>query len=202
MADGSLLVSPEAMERIGGRRELRSLLAADRHSPTFSGPTERPASVRIAGPKDEQACLDLLLLDLAANAAHIAVVDEIKVMEQIRIGTRGRGGFTGVIDGPDGKPVAITILVSCQWWWSQGWFLQEVVNFVHPEHRNSRHADDLLNFAKSISDDMSKGMGTNVWLLCGVLGAWRVQSKLALYRRKFVQAGGAFLYPAPPIKEG
>lgn len=204
--DGSMTILLDALSRFGrgdagrGRKELRLLMAAEPEGATMSGPTERPTSVRMATEADEQACLALLRLDLAANAAHIAPVDEEKVLATIQTGTRRRGGCVGVIDDKDGKPVAIIILTPCQWWWSNGWYYMETVNFVHPDHRKSRHVDDLLDFSKWASDQMTKTMGTRVWLLCGVLGGWRVQAKIALYRRKFWQAGAAFVYPAPPLK--
>jgi hypothetical protein len=211
-----MVVSEEQLRRFGngdamaGRRELRLLLELDSdpvHA-VHNGPTERPTNVRIAGPADEQAIHDLLLLDLNENAAHIAPIDsgldeapgapESCVAETIRAGTRARGGLCGVIDGPDGKPVAVIILHPTRWWWSRGHYWFEVVNFVHPDHRRSRHVDDLLNFARWASDAQSQAMGTRFYLICGVLGAWRVRAKIALYRRKFRQAGSAFAYPAPP----
>ena len=203
--DGSLLVSVEMLEQFGGgdakrgRADLRSLLAADRASPTFSGPTARPASVRIAGPADEEALLALLMDDLRVNAEHMAIISEERVMFHIQSGTRQRGGVVGVI-GPVGAPVACVILVPFQPWWSNAWWLQEVVNYVHPDHRRSGHVDALLDFIKWASDDMTKGCGYRVPVLCGVLGAWRVRAKMALYARKFWTAGICCIYPAPPMR--
>ena len=203
--EGAMLIPVETLARFGGgdaavgRRELRSLLAAERTSPTHSGPTKRPESVRIATPADEMDVFELLIHDLADNAAHIAPIDEAKVLETIRSGTRQRGGFVGVIGRP---AIAVVVLVPYQWWWANTYFFQEVVNYVHPDHRRSRHADDLLDFSKWATDEMTRGFGYQVRLLCGVLGAWRVQAKIALYRRRFWQCGAAFVYPAPPIKEG
>lgn len=199
---GGMFISQEALARFGGgnaatgRKELRALLAAERESPAYSGPTERPQSVRIAGPADEADILALLKLDLAANAAHIAPIDDEKVLAHIQTGTRRRGGFVGVI----GKPaIAVVILIPFQWWFSNGWYFQEIVNFVHPDHRKSNHASDLIDFSKWASDEQTRGFGYRVWLLCGVLGAWRVHAKVALYRRKVWQAGIACVYPAPPV---
>lgn len=201
--DGSMLVSVEALARFGngdpaqGRKDLRLLLAAERETPAWSGPTARPQSVRMAVPADEEALLALLLTDLKANAAHIALVSEERVMHHIQAGTRRRGGVVGVI-GPVGAPIACVIIVPIQWWWSNSWHLLEVASYVHEDHRRSRHVDDLLDFAKWVSDDMSKGFGYLTPLICGVMGAWRVRSKIALYGRKFWQVGAAFIYPAPP----
>lgn len=204
--DGGMVISKTALERFGcgdasrGRKDLRAFLAIDRDDPVFVGPTEKPAAVRIAGPQDEAALLELFLMDLRDNAEHIAPIDEEKCRLHIEAGTRGRGGIVGCIDGPDGKPVALTILLQMQWHWSQGWFLQELTMFVHPDHRRSNHADDLLAFIKWASDQMSRRAGSRVYTLCGVLGAWRVLRKISLYRRKFALAGVACIYPTPPQK--
>lgn len=208
-SDGSLTVSVEYLTAFGGgdpaegRKQLRLLLMnhMERDRSSYStGPARSPESIRIATPRDEDALMDLVRIDLLANAAHIAPLDEERILAHIQTGTRRRGGQVGVIDGPDGKPVAVSVLIPQQWWWSSGWFFQELVNFVHPAHRNSHHAEDLLDFTKWQSDRLSKLMGYRCWLLCGVLGAWRIQSKIALYRRKFMQAGAAFIYPAPPVR--
>lgn len=203
--DGSMLVSVEALERFGGgsakrgRADLRLLLAAERESPVWSGPTKRPESVRIATIADEQAILALLLEDLSHNAAHIAAISEERVLEHIQVGTRTGKGVVGVI-GPVGAPVACLIIIPIQWWFSNSWHLLEVVNYVHPDHRNSAHASDLLDFAKWVSDTQTKNFGYLTPLVCGVMGAWRTRSKIAVYARKFWQVGACFLYPAPPMR--
>lgn len=207
--DGSLLITKEQLARFGdgdaerGRRELRLLLAnsEERDSGTYYGPTpDPPASVESAKPEDEPAILALLMLDLRANAEHIGLVDEKKVLEHIRAGTRGRGGITAIIRDTDGTPIAVTILIPFQWWWGNGWYFFEIVNFVHPDHRKSRHIDDLLQYERWAADEATRLTGTRHHLLCGVLGAWRVQAKIALYRRKFKQQGAAFVYPATAVR--
>lgn len=204
-AAGGLYVSAEVLARFGegdaavGRKELRALLAADKASPAHSGPVnDPPASVRIAGPRDEEEILKLLVLDLETHAAKIAPVDQEKVLEYIRCGTRQRGGFTCVI----GRPiVAVMILVPTQWWWSQGWFWQEQVAFVHPDHRNSRYASDLLDYAKWVSTSFTRKTGTPWRLLAGIMANWRMHGKIAFYRRKVWQTGALFLYPPAPNGE-
>lgn len=207
MTDGSLLITAAQLARFGngdateGRKQLRLMLENESDRPEHQ-PTEIvcPKTIRMAGPDDEPAILDLLLQDLRENAEHIAPVDEARVMETIRAGTRQRGGLVAVIDGPDKKPVAVTILHPVAWWWSNGFHWFEIVNFVHVDHRRSHHADDLLKFQRWASDSMSKKMGAQFYLVCGVLGAWRVRAKIALYRRYFQQAGAAFVFPTPPAR--
>lgn len=199
---GGLYVTVEQLMKFGngdaarGRRELRSFLSTDRDGPTFHGPTEKPKSVRLAGAGDEQALLDLLMIDLRENAAFVAPINQARVLEMIQVGTRFRGGFAGMILGTDGKPVAVTILHPQQWWWSQGWYFVEVVNFVHPDHQRSQHINELIAFGKWVADEQTRGFGYQVHLLCGVLGIHRFWTKTAMYRRKAMQVGAAFIYPA------
>jgi hypothetical protein len=200
---GGLYVTAEQLARFGGgdaakgRRELRSFLVVDQDGPIFNGPTVRPSTVRIATAADEADLVELLRVDLAENAAFMGPMDDGKILETLQVGTRLRGGFVGVIDGPEKRPVALVVLHPQQWWFSNGWYYFEVALFVHPDHRRSRHIDDLLNFERWVVDEHSRHMGYRVYLLCGVLGARRTRSKIALYRRKFAQAGAAFVYPSP-----
>lgn len=206
LEDCSLVVTEEQLRRFGGgdaaygRRELRALLSKEPDGKDEQPVTDCPKSVRIAGPRDEEACVDLWLMDLRENAAHVAPIDPDKVLTNIQQGTRRRGtGIVGVIDGPEKAPIALVVLHAMQWHWSQAWFWQEMCTFVHPDHRRSGHADDLLQFQKWWSDEGTKGFGYPVHVLNGVLGAWRVQGKIALYRRKFRQVGAVFCYPAPKM---
>jgi hypothetical protein len=161
------------------------------------GPAVKPASVRIAVPADEEAVMELLLADVRDNAERIAVVDPERIRWHLRMCTEMKGGICGVIDGPEGKPVAVCVLIPQQWWWSREWFMQEVVNFVHVDHRRSRHIHDLIAFERWVADAQSTGFGHRVYVIMGVLGLNRVREKAILYRRKMRQVGWAFLYPCP-----
>jgi GNAT superfamily N-acetyltransferase len=201
--DSSLLVTEDQLRRFGdgdakrGRAELRALLAAEKDSTTFVGPAAQPTTVRRAEITDEEALLELWLMDLRSNAEHVALIDEAKVLENIRSGTRGRGGILGVIDDKQNGPIAMVLLQPVQWHWSQAWFLQEMVLYVHPDHRKSHHADHLAEWSKWAADEMTRHFGYRVHLLNGVLGTWQIHRKTAFYRRKFQQVGTVFLYPSP-----
>ena len=206
--DGSIVVSEEQLRRFGGgdanygRRELRALLSKEPSGPEYdSQVTECPKSVRIALPRDEKACVDLWLMDLRDNAAHVAPIDPDKVTETIQCQTRSRGLVTvGVIDAPNGEGiVGLCVLAALQWHWSRAWFYQEMCTFVHPEHRRSTHYASLLDFQKWVSCEMTRKFGYPVHILNGVLGTWRVHGKIAVYRRKFRQVGAAFIYPPPKM---
>ena len=204
LKDGSMVVSREDLELLGGgnadkgRYQLRLMIKMERDRTPFLGPSTRPTSVRWPTQADEPAMLDLLMADIAENAACVAPPNENRVMEHIQLCTRKKLGAGGVIDGKDGKLVGCVLLMPNQWWWSKQYFYQEVVLFVHPDHRKgTSHIQDLLQFQRWWVDEQSKGFGFQVYLLCGVLGVNHVREKTMLYRRKFRQVGTAFLYPSP-----
>lgn len=207
LEDGSLVISPEYLAKIGrgsidkGRNQIRLMLKLEVDHPVAEGPTEKPKTVRGGGPADEQAILDLLLLDVAENAARIAPPNEERILGHIQNATQRRGGLVGVIDSPDGKIVACCLMASMKWWWSEQIFVQELVLYVHPDHRQSNHLNDLLQFQRWAVDAWTKDFGFRVYLLCGVLGVHKVREKILMYRRKFRQAGAAFVYPSPFERE-
>jgi len=208
LADGSLVVSPEQAARFGdgnpraGRAQLRAMIsdAADGRA-IYNGPTERPVTVRIASIADEPALVELMVVDLKENAERVASIDEERILDHIQGATRRRGGVCGVIDGPDGKPVAVVMLQPFSWWFSRQLYYMEIMNFVHPDHRRSRHANDLLQFMRWWTDAMSKEFGYRVYLICGVLTARRVYAKKLMYKRQFAEVGGCYCYPSPGWKE-
>jgi len=203
LSEDGFTVSAEHLRRLGrgdikaGVRQLRLILAAETERKPIRGPAEKPATVRLGTEADETAILDLLLLDVVENAAHIAPASPEQILAQIQIGTRQKGGFVGVIDGEDGAPIAVCILHPCQWWWSDQIYLGDVVNYIHPDHRHSRHVDDLLEFEMWAADAMTAQYGHRVYLQCGVLGTKRLHAKLMLFWRRFTEVGRAYLYPAP-----
>lgn len=153
--------------------------------------TLRPTSVRVAIPRDERRILDILHLAHEENA--VAPISERKVIEAIQKGTRPsaeRGyGIIGVIDGPNSIE-GIIMMMMCQWWYSDAWHIEEYCNFVHPQHRNSPHAKDLINFGRWSSEQMSMP------LFMGILTSTRMAAKIRFYRRQLIQRGAMFVHNA------
>lgn len=188
-------------DRDAGLRQLRLILACETERKVSAGPTARPGNVRLAGPGDEAAILSRLLEDVAENASHIAPPSEDRI--RTYIDTETRRSIVGVIDGNDGLPAAICVLIGAQWWWSDHWYLMEVCNYVHPDHRRSTHIDDLIDFERWLSDQWSEQYGYRVYLMTGVMGTRRLRAKIAMYWRRMTEVGRAFLYPPPPpFREG
>jgi hypothetical protein len=197
-ANGAV-VTAEQLVRLGmgdrdaGLRQLRLIIAAETDRKVSKGPIAKPGTVRIAGPDDEDAIISRLLEDVAENASHIAPPSEARIRAYL-----GAGAIVGVIDGDDGRPAAICIVVGAQWWWSDNWYLMEVCNYVHPDHRRSSHIDDMIDFERWLSDQWSMQYGYRVYLVAGVMGTRRLRAKIALYWRRMTEVGRAYLYPPPP----
>lgn len=200
------LVTNEQLKMLGGgdikhgRRMLRTLIMDERERKPIMGPTERPANVRIATVDDEQGIFDLLILDVEESAEVVAPRDPDKIIAQIHRATRDRLATIGIIDGPDGFPVATIGLFNDQWWWSQSWHILKLWDFVHPDYRQHSYAKDLIHFGEWWSDALTRQFGYRVYTLAGVLGTKRVRDKIRLYKRLTNMVGAFFLYPAPPEK--
>ncbi len=202
--DGGMIISAETLGKLGrgrrndGRRWLKTWIDNEINAKPINGPTEKPANVRIGTVADELGLHRLMMLDVEENARAIAEPCPDKVMEHIQAGTRRRGAILAMIDGPKGEPVACMNLQPFQWWWSKAYFLQEVWNYVHPDHRASKHADSLMKFARWASDNMTAQYGNRVYLLQGVTSKDNVQKKVAFYSRYGNYIGSFFIYPDAP----
>jgi hypothetical protein len=200
-ANGAVITADQLMrlgegDRNAGLRQLRLIIACESERKVSKGPIVKPGNVRLAGPDDEAAILSRLLEDVSENAAHIAPPSEAHI--RAYIDTQSRRSVVGVIDGDDGRPAAICVLVGAQWWWSDHWYLMEVCNYVHPDHRRSSYIDDMIDFERWLSDQWSEQYGYRVYLVAGVMGTRRLRAKIALYWRRMTEVGRAYLYPPPP----
>jgi len=101
------------------------------------------------------------------------------------------GGYIGVIGEPGNLKGMIGLLLD-QPWYSRDFQLVEIFNFVHPDHRRSTYAKQMIEHAKSYADKL------DLPLLIGVISNHRTEAKVRLYRRQLPKAGEFFLYyPGP-----
>jgi len=155
--------------------------------------TPKPSSVRVATVTDEDALFPILMMAHKENGT--MPVSEFRVWEIIRNATRRnrpkeeRTGYNviGVIDGPK-EIEAILSLELARMSYSDNWHLQDICNFVHPDHRKSNHAADLLEFGKWISDQMGFP------LLIGILTDERLAAKKRFYQRRVKECGALYLH--------
>ena len=146
-------------------------------------------TVRIAGMDDRVGMLSLLDLMHAENG--VASLCRPKMEAALDRGLRRDKAVIGVIGAPDKIEASIGLFCH-EWWYSSDTHLEDCWNFVHPLHRRSNFARELLGFAKKAADDLG------VQLLIGVLSTERTQAKVKLYERIFgPSAGAGFVYPRP-----
>lgn len=166
--------------------------------------TDKPTTVRIATIGDEDAIYDLLTGPgglYEENA--LFAMSPVKVRQTIaagcarykgKLGERGGPqGIIGVIE-QDGKIVASIGAGFTTFWYTEAWMLSEFWNHVHPDHRTSNHANDLIDFGKWCSEQLG------IPLHMGIISTHRVKGKVRLYQRKIRYMGGYFMHGVPDEK--
>lgn len=152
------------------------------------------AGVRVARPEDGEAIYQAL--KLAHDEHGMFKVSEAKTRGMIQRLTTARfdpdtgaqilpAGFVGVIDGP-GYLEGLIVLMFAQYWYTDSWHLEELINFVHPDHRRTTHAKRLLEYAKW----WQRGLG--IPLIVGIITQRRLEPKMRLYQRQLPQIGALF----------
>ena len=147
------------------------------------------SEVRIATPADRDGMIDLLHMMYAENG--VASLSVAKMLDFLDRGLSRDKAIIGVVED-DGVIKASIGLFAHSWWYSEDYHIEDCWNFVHPDHRKSTHAKDLLSFAKKAADDLG------VQLLIGILSSERTAAKVRLYEKFFGPSLGAgFVYPSP-----
>lgn len=159
--------------------------------------TDRPKNVRVATANDQDEIFRLM--KAAWDEQPIAPFYEPSVKATIKralIREPGQKdiGVVGVIDGPTGLEGYMCAFIT-PWWFSnpeipEGWRLEELTNFVHPDHRRSNHAKDLIQFAKWLSENIG------LILIMGIMASERLAPKIRLYERQIKPMGGLFYHNA------
>lgn len=142
--------------------------------------------VRKARPSDRDTVLDICRQNHVENGQFglsmrkvEGMVDKAFSNEGCIIGTVGQGrNVEGII-----------MLLIAQFWYTDDWCLEEIMNYVLPEHRRSTHAKDMIAFAKRCSDEIQ------IPLVIGVVSNERTKAKIELYRRQLGEpVGGYFMH--------
>lgn len=118
-----------------------------------------------------------------------------KVTDIVDRAFRDEGAIIGVIKG-NTKIEALILMVISQFWYTDDWGIEELVNYVLPDCRRSTHAKDLIEFGKRCSDELG------IPLTIGIVSNERTRAKMELYRRRLGEpVGGYFIYPRPKENE-
>lgn len=114
-----------------------------------SVPAQFPAGVRLAQPGDEAGLLELFLLAHHENGWGGVDVQHVRRVIGMATGQNEEGVVVGVIAGPERVEAALGLTLTKQWYGTDAdWFWTEMLVYVHPEHRRSRHAVRLMRFAQ------------------------------------------------------
>lgn len=141
--------------------------------------------VRLAQLEDRAEIERLILLLHSENG--LFSISERKVKGLLDRYFDAQGAVIGCI-GEVGEPVAAIYMGLDQLSYTDDWALIEQFNFVHPEHRRSNYARQLIAYAKLVSDQM------HVPLMVGILSNKRTEAKVRLYEEMLGKAGGYFLH--------
>lgn len=201
---GGYRITDDQLKRLGngdvkrGRRWLRLLMSDVAEPRKIVGPTPRPTEVRLGKPTDDLALFDMLIASYRENASNLYPIAPDRVVEDVQRATHNReGGIAGIIDDPTGKPIAMILLGAQRWPCSNAWYLQASHNYVLPEHRKSRHAENLIKFARWCADEWSRGFGYAVYLGLSCTAQTNVEAKVRFFKRHAAQVGAMFMYPDP-----
>lgn len=201
----AMLVKLGRGDAMAGRRLLRTLIDIEVVHEPINGPTPKPDNVRLATIADEASLVELLRLDVAENAAHIAPSDDEALFTLVQAATRDIHNLgpakpsIGVIGSPGQIEGAIFLQLQRWFWSSEHWFVEERLTAVRPDCRKSRHAADLIRFARWFVDAMSEHTDVRVRLVLSVVATVGAGPKQAFFGRMLNRVGAIYSYPAPDL---
>lgn len=112
--------------------------------------TDFPKGVRLAQKGDERRLYDLLVMAHAENG--FGTMDERVVHETIQAATERKGYVIALVDGPERIEAAVGLRPAKLWYCSahvpSNWYWTDLLFYVHPLHRRTRHAVKLFRFAQ------------------------------------------------------
>ena len=147
--------------------------------------------VRVAGPQDLQALMELALAACEENG--FVDPNPNKLAHELWPALHLDHGTIGVIGEPNKQIEAAVLLRIGAMWYSDQMVVEEKAIFIHPDFRDAKgeRAKKLCRFSKSVADSL------NIPLMIGVLSNERTKAKVKFYEKEFGKASGAyFLYGA------
>ncbi len=152
-----------------------------------------PSIVRTADSRDEEAIIAMCLRLHEENG--LFRVDQDKVRARIHAILHPdqapwlMPGIIGVVGSVDALEGMIILNISSMWYATDDdRHIEEVLNYVPPEHRKTTHAKALIGFAKDCAEKL--GMP----LLIGVQSTHRMEAKVRLYQRQLPKLGEFFMF--------
>lgn len=152
--------------------------------------------VRLARPDDADAVVSLL--EKQHEEAGVFQFDGELVRDIVNRLTVDRvAGVVGVIDGPTQVVATVGLTLMPGAWYTRERTLYELWSFVHPDHRRTTHAKNLIAFSKECVDRTTQA-GCPLAYFSTVKVGQGTQRKLDLYGRQASQVGTFSLYLYTP----
>lgn len=175
-----ILMTAPAKEEMFKRREVYGRYAKPFggsfvHAGGLTKPTHKPLNTQIADLRDFVEVKELCLLLEKENGS--ASLFEPALDDLLGRALTHQNAIIAVVKTPEGKTVGCACLALDQWDYSLSWHYSEMWVFVHPEHRKSGYALDLINFCKWWAEQ------TGIPVTVGIMSKVRVKAKLRLYSR-------------------
>lgn len=154
-----------------------------------------PSIVRSATPFDAPEIWRLFLqthrengiFELAPNKV-TTFMDRALHPDRIPAWDTGPRAQIGVI-GPTGRLEGVAFILISSWWYSDELHLEELLVFVDPECRKSRHAIVLVEWMKNLAIKLK------IPLITGIISKDRTAAKIRLYDRMLPRIGAFYMYP-------
>jgi len=153
-----------------------------------------PSVVRIAQPSDRDECWRLFLQGHQENGLFVLAPEKVEYVlyrclfaAAIPAHDLGLRGIIGVIGEP-GQLEALALVTIGEYWYTTDKHLEEMLVYVDPRHRKSRHARALITWMKRQAEL------TGIPLLTGVVSRERTSAKCSLYGRMLPKVGEFYLY--------
>jgi len=139
-------------------------------------------NIRIAVAEDAPAIYDLLCLMHQENGIFSISHEKVKskITEVLNYGVV-------IVAVKDDQVVGTLGLSPNQVWYTDDWNLSDVWVFVHPDHRRSTFARDLLRAAKEVAARL------NMPIMVGVVSKKETEGKVRLFSRHFQPIGQFFI---------
>lgn len=154
--------------------------------------------VRLARPADAEEVISLL--ETQHEEAGVFPFDKELVSDTVNRLTRDtKFGIVGVIDGPKSVVATVGLTLAPGAWYTRERTLCELWSFVHPDHRRSTHAKNLIAFSKECVDRTTQA-GYPLAYFSMVKVGQGTQRKQDLYGRQAAQIGTVSLYLYTPQK--
>lgn len=151
--------------------------------------TDTASKIRLAQPSDEPELLHLFKMMHAEGGLRPLDIDCVR--DIFARAFNRKGGILSVIGAP-GNIRAMQYLLITRAYYTQQNHIEELFNWVHPDHRKSDYSKLMITHAKKCSDDLSEIMGAKIPLMMGVLTNKRMSAKVRLYRLFFGMPVGAY----------